>query len=125
MREVGIGTRVINFLIDTILIFLMAYGLYKWWTFYVYYWAYKFFPFYMFFYASVFVYYLLFEMLFSRTPGKWLTMSRVRNAAGAKPKWYQIVLRSLARLTIIYPFFIPLLGRPLHDAISNTRVVDA
>src|SRR5205085_2373064 len=120
-----VGTRVLNFLVDTILVFLMAYGLYKWWVFYVYYWGYKYFPFYQFFFASLFVYYALFELLFSRTPGKWLTISKVRNAAGSKAKWYQVIVRSAIRLTIIYPFFIPFLGRPLHDALSQTRVVEA
>ena len=122
MKEAGIGTRVINFLIDTILIFLLAFALYKWWIFYVTYWDYKFFPFYQFFHATTFVYYFLFEALFSKTPGKWLTMSKVRNTSGGKPGWYQVLLRSLTRLTIIYAFFIPILGRPLHDAISGTRL---
>src|SRR5215210_1839053 len=116
MNEVGVGTRVINFLVDTILIFLLAFAFYKWWTFYVRYWEYKYFPFYMFFHATVFVYYTIFELIFNRTPGKWLSLTRVRNAAGGRPAWYQIILRSLIRLTLIYPFSIPILGRPLHDA---------
>lgn len=124
MKEVGIGTRVLNFLVDTVLIFLIAFALYKWWTFYVEFWDYKFFPFYQFFHATIFVYYTIFEILFSRTPGKWLSFSKVRNGKGGRPAWYQVILRSLIRLTIIYPFFIPLFGRPLHDQLSKTRVVE-
>lgn len=122
--EVGIGTRVLNFLIDTLLIFFIAFGLYKWWSFHVMFWDYTFIPFYIFFYFSIFVYYSIFELIWSRTPGKWLTMSKVKNTAGSKPAWYQIIARSALRLTLISPFFIPFLGRPLHDALSKTRVVE-
>lgn len=125
MNEVGIGTRVVNYLVDIILIFLLALGLYKWYSFYVYYWKVKFFPFYYFFHLTTFVYYTIFEGVFSKSPGKWLSFSKVRNAAGGKPAFYRIIIRSLIRLTLIYPFFSPLLGRPLHDALSGTRVVQA
>ena len=124
MNEVGVGTRVINFLVDTIIIFLISYGLYKWYIFYVRYWDYKFYPWYQFFYAILFIYYTLFEMIASRTPGKWLTMTKVKTVSGSKPAFYQILLRSILRLTIIDPFFIPILNRPLHDAWSKTRVVE-
>src|SRR4051812_8766406 len=125
MKEVGVGTRVINFLIDTILIFLLSYGLYKWWTFYVVFWQYRYFPFYQVFYATIVVYYTFFELIWNRTPGKWLTMSKVRNLQGGRPAWYQILTRSIIRLTIIDCFFIAFLDRTLHDALSKTRVVEA
>ena len=124
MKEVGIGARVINFLTDTILIFFLAYGFYKWWSFYVMYWKYNFFPFYMFFYATILVYYTIFEIIWNRTPGKFLSMTKVRDIAGGTPAWYQIIFRSILRLTIIDCFFIPFLDRPLHDALSRTRVVE-
>jgi len=125
MREVGVGTRVINFLADTVLIFLLCFGLYKWWNFYVTYWGYTYFQFYKVFYATLFVYYTFFELIWSRTPGKWLTISKVRNSAGGRPKWYQVIFRSILRLTIIDCLFMPFLQRPLHDALSKTRVVEA
>jgi len=115
---------VINFLVDTIIIFLIAYALYKWWSFYVFYWEYTFYPFYLFFYATVFIYYAILESIWSRTPGKWSTMSKVRNTKGGKPAFYQVLLRSILRLTLIDCFFIPFLDRPLHDALSKTRVVE-
>jgi len=124
MKEVGVGTRVINFMVDTIIIFLAAFGLYKWWTFYVIYWDYKYFAFYKFFYATVFLYYTVFEMIWSRTPGKWVTMTKVSNNAGGRPIFYQVLLRSALRLTIIDFIFIAFLYRPLHDALSKTRVVE-
>ncbi|WP_018616317.1 RDD family protein [Segetibacter koreensis] len=125
MKEAGVGTRVINFLVDTFLIFLLSFGLFKWYSFYVMYWEYTYFPFYIFFDATIVIYYTVFELIWSRTPGKWLSMSKVRNVAGGRPKWYQVVLRSILRLTIIDCFFIPFLDRTLHDALSKTRVVEA
>jgi uncharacterized RDD family membrane protein YckC len=124
MNEVGVGSRVLNFLVDTVLVFLISFGLYKWWSFYVFYWQYKYFPYYMFFYVTLFFYYTFFEIIAGRTPGKWLSMTRVRTTAGQKPAFYQILLRSLLRLTIVDPFFIAVLKRPLHDALSKTRVVE-
>lgn len=125
MTDVGIGTRVINFLVDTILIFLLSYGLYKWWLFYVMYWQLKYFAFYQVFFATIVLYYTIFELIWSRTPGKWLSLSKVRNAAGGRPVWYQIILRSIVRLTIIDCFFIAFSNRTLHDSLSKTRVVEA
>jgi uncharacterized RDD family membrane protein YckC len=125
MNEVGIGTRVINFIVDTLLIWLISYGLFKWYNFYVYYYNFKSYQFYLFFYATLFVYYLLFETLFSRSPAKWLTLTKVKSAEGKRPALYQVLVRCLLRLTLISPFFIPILQRPLHDALSKTRVVEA
>lgn len=124
MNEVGVGTRVINFILDTVLVSLISYGLYKWYLFYVYYYYYYPYPYYWFFYATLFVYYLIFELVFLRTPAKWITLTKVQNKEGKRPAWYSIVFRSLLRLTLVDPFFIPFLNRPLHDHLSNTRVVE-
>ena len=124
MKQVGVGTRVINYLIDTILVSLISYGLYNWWIFYVRYWEFTYYPFYYFFWATLFVYYTLFELIISRTPGKLLTMTKVRTLSGNRPAFYQVLLRSLLRLTIIDPFFIPVFDKPLHDALSKTVVVE-
>lgn len=123
MKEMGIGSRVVNLLIDTLVIFLISYGLYKWYSFYMRFYDYKFFPFYVFFYATLFSYYFILEGITNRTIGKFLTFTKVVSAAGKRPSFTQVFLRSLLRLTIIDPFFIPFLDRPLHDALSKTRVV--
>jgi uncharacterized RDD family membrane protein YckC len=125
MNEVGIGSRVINFIVDTLIIWLISYLLFKWYNFYVYYYSFQSYQFYLFFYATLFIYYFIFESLFSRSPAKWITLTQVRSANGKRPAWYQVLLRCILRLTIIYPFFIPFLHRPLHDALSKTRVVEA
>ena len=125
MKEAGVGSRVLNFLVDTIIIALVSYGLFKWHNFYVYYWKFTFYPLYLFFYSFLFIYYTLFESIFSRSPGKWLTISVVRNLNGKKPSISRVLLRSLLRLTFIDMFFIPFFDRPLHDQLSGTRVVEA
>lgn len=124
MKEVGIGSRVLNFIIDTLVVFIGAWGLYKWYTFYVVYWGFTYYAFYIFFYATLFVYYTLFEMINSRSIGKYFTMTKVRNLENNRPAWYQIIIRSIIRLTLIDAFFLPFINRTLHDALSKTRVVE-
>ena len=124
MNETGMGGRIINFLVDTILIALIAYAFYRWWYFQVMYWDYQFIPYYLFFLATIFVYYTLFETLWGRTPAKLLSLSRVKNLNNGKPSFGQIIVRSLLRLILIDAFFIPFFNRPLHDEWSKTRVVE-
>ena len=40
MKKLGDGTRVLNFLVDTLLYWILAILLYKWWNFHVLYWGY-------------------------------------------------------------------------------------
>ncbi|MCA6438734.1 MAG: RDD family protein [Chitinophagaceae bacterium] len=123
MRTVGDGTRILNFLIDTLLVFLLAMIAFRTWNWYVYYLRFTPYNFGWFFFGSVFIYYTLFETLTQRTPGKWLSKSRVVSISGKKPSLLPIIIRSLARITVIDLFFGPFLGMPLHDYISKTRVV--
>ncbi|MBS1729554.1 MAG: RDD family protein [Bacteroidetes bacterium] len=124
MRKVGIGTRVMNFLVDTTIIFIITYIVYKIWNFNVFYYHIPYYPFYYFMALILFLYYLVFESINGRTVGKLLTISRVANAAGGKPSFFQILIRSLIRITVIDCFFIPFLNMPLHDFLSKTYVVD-
>jgi uncharacterized RDD family membrane protein YckC len=125
MNRAGFGARVINFIVDTLLIFGISYGVNEWWDFQVTFWHYPFFPFYEIFFADIFIYYTIFETIFKRSPGKWLSISKVVNKNGKKPAFWQILIRSLIRLTIIDCFFIPFLDKPLHDYLSKTEVVEA
>ncbi len=130
MKTVGIGTRVLNFLIDTIIIFFISYWISKmnqWYaeqykiagyTFKYYY------PFSTIFFAVLFVYYTLMELVFTRTIGKFLSYSKVVNAEGKRPNFFQVIIRSAVRLTIIDIFFIPFLDKTLHDYFSKTNVVE-
>src|ERR1041385_2194310 len=124
MNRVGFGTRVLNCLIDTLLIFGISYGINKWWDFHVMYWQYTFIPFYGFFWGTMFVYYTIFEAIFNRSPAKWISLSKVVNKSGKRPAFWQVVVRSLVRLTIIDFFFMPILDKPLQDYLSKTEVVE-
>jgi uncharacterized RDD family membrane protein YckC len=69
-------------------------------------------------------YYIFFETLFFRTPGKFLTGTRVMNLDGSDPSLRTIVLRTLVR---IVPFeFLSFLGglnQGWHDKWTDTCVV--
>jgi len=124
MNTVGIGTRVLNFLTDTAIIFLVTYIANHAWAFYAtwYHIFYLGFPY--TFGMIIFVYYLFFESIFARTPGKWFTITKVVNKKGGKPSFLQVFIRSLTRLTVIDCFFIPFLDKTLHDYLSSTEVVE-
>ena len=124
MNKVGFGTRVLNFIVDTLVIFGISYGISNWWDFHVLYWHYTSIPFYVFFWATMFFYYMIFEAIFKRSPAKWISLSKVVSKKGTRPALWQVLVRSLVRLTIIDCFFIPFLDKPLHDYLSKTEVVE-
>ncbi len=73
----------------------------------------------------LFCYYLLLETLLKRSLGKYLSYSKVISLDGTKPKFWQIIVRSIVRLTVIDLFFFPILNeRTLHDYLSKTMVVE-
>ena len=125
IKSVGIGTRVLNFLVDTFLVFIISkFIVYEIWEFYMRYWQYPFVPYYIAFWLFLIVYYFLFESFFKRTPGKWLTGTYVVNNKGGKPSVFQILIRSVVRIIIIDSFFIPFLNdKTLHDYLSKTNVI--
>ena len=124
MKRVGVGTRVVNFLVDTTLVFLLAWAASKTWNWYVFHWRYPYFNFGWFFFGSLFVYYTLFEGLTGRTPGKMLSYTKIVNRQNRRANFLQVLVRSLVRITIIDIFFIPFLDKPLHDYLSKTEVVE-
>jgi uncharacterized RDD family membrane protein YckC len=125
MNKAGFGIRVLNFIIDTLLIWGIAFVANNLWDIQYLYWHYPFIPFYGIFWIMIFVYYMFFETIFKRSPAKWLSFTKVVNKNGKRPTVWQILVRSLVRLTIIDCFFIPFLDKPLHDYLSKTEVVQA
>ena len=119
----GDGTRIFQFLVDTILIFILAYFLYQWYNFYVYYW--RFYPirFGAFFFMTMWVYVFLFELIFLRTPAKWITGTKVVSEKGGRPNIGQFFIRACIRTTIISFFGLAWNGKPLHDTLSKTKLV--
>jgi uncharacterized RDD family membrane protein YckC len=68
-------------------------------------------------------YYVFFEALFARTPGKWITGTQVVDADGGPPDFWQVVGRSLARLVPFEAFSFLGERQGFHDAAANTFVV--
>jgi uncharacterized RDD family membrane protein YckC len=73
-------------------------------------------------YIVMFAFYVFFEGVWARTPGKFILGTIVVNANGAKPSFGQIVGRTLCRFIPFEPFsFFGEEG--WHDSIPKTRVV--
>lgn len=67
-------------------------------------------------------YYVFFEGLWARTPGKLVFGTIVVTESGHKPPLLQIITRTLCRFIPFEPFsFLGALG--WHDSISRTRVI--
>lgn len=123
LKYTGVGTRALNFAIDTLFVFVIAFLAFKVYKWYYFHYRIPFFNFGWFFAAAILIYYIPLETFFSKTAGKWFTQTRVCNQKGFKANFGAIVLRSLIRITIIDMFFIPFLDKPLHDFLSKTEVV--
>lgn len=123
IQTTGIGTRVLNAMVDIVPIVLLALLFFRVYNWYVFYYTIPAFNFGWFFFGTLFLYYTLFESIFYRTPGKWLTQTKVVSIVGKHPTLLQIILRSLVRITIIDIFFFPFLNKTLHDFISKTEVI--
>lgn len=127
MRIVGTGTRVLGFLLDAMIVCLITFGVDRGWLFYVVYYRIPYFPAYYFLALIAFLYYLTFEAIWKRTPGKWLSLSKVVSKDGSKPSFGQILIRSAVRVAgvvIIDSIFLSFLNKTLHDYVSGTEVIE-
>jgi uncharacterized RDD family membrane protein YckC len=70
-------------------------------------------------------YYIFFEGIWARTPGKLIFGTVVITELGTKPPIGQIIKRTLCRLIPFEAFSFLGSGRGWHDSISKTRVVRA
>ncbi len=73
---------------------------------------------------SLIIYYMFFEAMFGRTPGKWVMRTKVVQLDGSDPTVVQILKRTLCRWIPFEPFSF-LGSQPFgwHDSWSGTRVV--
>jgi uncharacterized RDD family membrane protein YckC len=80
---------------------------------------------YTFFACLALVYYNVFEILFARTVGKFITQTIVVDENGEKPNYESILMRTICRLIPLEIFsFIGMPARGWHDSISKTYVVN-
>ncbi|MFT4203476.1 MAG: RDD family protein [Chitinophagaceae bacterium] len=124
MRTVGIGTRIINFIVDTAIVSLVSYLLNRANDFYQYYWKFAGFSGLTIFCVVSVVYYTISEGLFGTSLGKKASISKVVDKGGRRPNFLQIVVRSLVRLFPLDFVSIPFTDRTLHDIASGTYVVE-
>ena len=79
----------------------------------------------LFMLVVLFFYYLIMELYFSRTFGKYFTKTMVVKHNGSKPNVKSIVLRTLVRMIPIEAFsFLSDNARGWHDTLSVTYVVN-
>ena len=82
---------------------------------------------YVFSFAILSAYYIVFEGLFARTPGKFACGTRVVDESGGPPSWGQVCGRTFARFIPFEPFSLLLSDDSertgWHDTLPKTRVV--
>ncbi|RYJ52966.1 RDD family protein [Flavobacterium petrolei] len=71
----------------------------------------------------LFFYYLITEMYFSRTFGKYFTKTMVVKHEGSRPNMKSIIVRTISRLIPFEPFSFLTAERGWHDTLSVTYVV--
>ncbi len=75
-------------------------------------------------FAIMISYYVFFEGLWGRTPGKWICGTVVVNEDGGRPSLGQVVGRTFCRFIPFEPFSF-FSERPWHDRFPRTHVVMA
>lgn len=73
----------------------------------------------------MFLYYLIFEGIYQKTPGKWITKSKVVMNDGSKPNFGNILIRTISR-AIPFEAFSFIGSNPIgwHDKLSKTIVIN-
>ena len=71
----------------------------------------------------LFFYYLITEMYFSRTFGKYFMKTMVVKHDGSRPNMKSVMIRTLSRLIPFEPFSFLTANRGWHDTLSVTYVV--
>ena len=115
MKNIDKGTRLTNYLIDLIAIYIL--------WFVIIYISQSNNSDYFIFYSVMFLYYSVFENINGQTLGKIVTKTKVVNKNGTKPKFFRILIRSLSRI-IPFDGFSYLFGIELgmHDLLSSTKL---
>lgn len=123
-QTIGDGTRIFHFIIDTLLIFILAYYLHQWYNLYVFYAGYWPIRFGEFFFIVYWGYVFLFEFIFCKTPAKWITGTKVVSNKGSRPTIFQFLIRASIHTSIISMFGMAWNGKPWHDTFSKTQLIN-
>jgi uncharacterized RDD family membrane protein YckC len=79
---------------------------------------------YFFYFVLTILYYVVFESLTGKTPGKYITRTRVVTREGYHPTLTNIVWRTLARFIPFEPFSFFMSEIGWHDSLTKTLVID-
>lgn len=121
----GKGTRFLNFLLDSILFFILHVvhvlilgsaltdflGQSFWSNF-------------SYFLVEYFLYYFIFELAFARTPGKFITGTKVVDENQQKPGFKAILIRTFCRFIPFDNLSFLLADKGWHDSLSGTEVIN-
>ncbi len=77
----------------------------------------------IYFFIFYVIYHLTFEYFFGKTPGKFLTGTKVIDSNGNKPNFKTLLIRNLCRLIPFDPLSFLIADRGWHDSISETYVI--
>lgn len=77
----------------------------------------------LYFLLEYFLYHFIFELAFSRTPGKFLTGTKVIDDNERRPAFKTILIRTLCRLIPFDGLSFLVADRGWHDSISKTEVI--
>lgn len=73
--------------------------------------------------VSFAAYFIILELLFQKTLGKFITKTKVVKLDGAKPSQRDIIIRTVCRFIPFDQFSFLLLKDGFHDVLSKTKVV--
>ena len=73
--------------------------------------------------ASFFAYYILMEVVFQKTLGKFITKTKVVTVKGQKPKEQDIILRTFCRIIPFDHISFLFTKNGFHDNLSKTKVI--
>ncbi len=77
----------------------------------------------IYFFVFYVLYHFIFEYLFGKTPGKFITKTKVIDVDGNKPDFKTLLVRNFSRLIPFDALSFLLSDRGWHDSISKTHVV--
>lgn len=78
----------------------------------------------LYFFILFFSYHFIFELLFARTPGKFITGTKVIDQYGNKPNPKTLAIRNACRLIPFDAFSFLVSNMGWHDSISKTMVIN-
>jgi len=117
------GTRFLNYLIDVFCFYIILFCFGIVFALFGMLWLFEGAMAYLVAFIFTLLYYIFFEGVFGKTPGKYLTKTSVTVKDGSKPDIMKIMGRTLCRFIPFEAFSFLFSQRGWHDTLSDTWVV--